>query len=194
MIENLDRTPRKNGICKQVKSHVRAAPGAVNREKPESRARQAVKVAIDMGHQFIAFFAGCIKACRMIDVVMNRIRPFPVKAIHRRRRGKDQMPDFCLAAAFQQIAKAHQIGLDIGARIDQAVAHPGLGGQVHHMINIMFGKQALKFPAIGKINLCKGERGFLRMIFKICQARLFQSRIVIVVQVVNPQHLMAIGQ
>lgn len=54
-------------------------------------------------------------------------------------------------AAFQQIGKPHQIALDIGLRIDQAVAHPGLGGQVDHMGGFIVDEQFVEQNRVGQI-------------------------------------------
>ena len=42
------------------------------------------------------------------------------------------MPNTTLPTAFQDIAKSHQICIDISRWILDRVTHPGLGGKVHH--------------------------------------------------------------
>ncbi|MNR42031.1 hypothetical protein D3C85_1605020 [compost metagenome] len=45
------------------------------------------------------------------------------------------------AAAFENVEKATQVAVDIGARVFQRVAHPGLGSQVDHHFGLFAGKQ-----------------------------------------------------
>ena len=46
-----------------------------------------------------------------------------------------------MAAPFQQIAKPHQIALDISRRVFQGIADTSLSCQIHHHLGAFLGKQ-----------------------------------------------------
>ena len=64
-----------------------------------------------------------------------------------------------MTAAFEHIAEADQIGVDIARRIDQRVAHAGLSREVHHIGKAVRGKQCRHPRPIGKIEPRETERG-----------------------------------
>ncbi len=55
MIEQLQHTVFDDGAGKLDRRHVRAAPRAVHREKPQAGAGNAEQVAVAVGHQFVGF-------------------------------------------------------------------------------------------------------------------------------------------
>ena len=92
------------------------------------------------------------------------------------------MPRVAAARAFDHIAKAHQVGVDIGGRIVDRIAHAGLGGKVHHGIEPLACEQSAHALAIDNIEHPEIER---RMGFKAREARLLQRNLVIIVEVVD---------
>ena len=56
-----------------------------------------------------------------------------------------------VTAALQDVAKTHQIGLDVGGGIFQGVTHPRLGGEVHHGPGLDGSKQLSGRLTIGEI-------------------------------------------
>ena len=100
------------------------------------------------------------------------------------------MPAAIVPAAFENIGEADEIGIHIGVRIDQRMAHAGLRREMHHERKAMLREQGRHAGAIGEIELDKAkavELGQLR------QPRVFQLRIVISVQIVEPDNLAAIA-
>ena len=63
------------------------------------------------------------------------------------------MPAAGLAAAFEHIEKPDEIGVRIGVRIDQRVAHARLRGEMHDLRKSMRGEQCRNARAIRKIAL-----------------------------------------
>src|SRR6186997_1155694 len=55
------------------------------------------------------------------------------------------------SAAFEHIGKAHEIAVDIGMGIFDAVAYTGLGGEVEHPLRPCFVPEALEPRSVGKI-------------------------------------------
>ena len=70
VIEDLDGLAFEHGVRKQPVGHIRAPPGSVDREEPESHGLHAVQVAVAMGHQLIGFFGCSIEADRGIHALI----------------------------------------------------------------------------------------------------------------------------
>ena len=83
LVEDLDGFAPHNGRGKEMQGHVRAAPGAVDREKAQARAGQAVEVAVGMGHEFVALLGGRVQAHRMVHVMVHGIGAGGVEAVDR---------------------------------------------------------------------------------------------------------------
>src|ERR1700727_357456 len=61
VIEKLDRLTFHDGLGEHENRHVWPSPRPVNGEKPQAGDRQAIKMAVGMGHQFVGLF------CRGIE-------------------------------------------------------------------------------------------------------------------------------
>ena len=96
-----------------------------------------------------------------------------------------------MPASFEHIHETHQIALHISIRIFQRVAHAGLCGEVKHAFRAHFGEQLLKRIAVGDVRLNKSETG---MCVELREPGLLEARIVVIIQVVNADHLMAFCQ
>ena len=87
-----------------------------------------------------------------------------------------------MTTAFEDVGEAGKIGVDIGLRLDQRVAHAGLRGQMNHIGKAMLGEQRGDRVPIGDIALDETKsvvRGEHRA------ARVFQTGIVVGVQIVE---------
>ena len=85
-----------------------------------------------MGHQLVALLGGSVEADRVVHLVVCRIRYFLVGSVYGRRRGIDQMLHFVVAACLKDVVESDEIALNIGIRIGDAVAHPGLGREIDY--------------------------------------------------------------
>ena len=63
-----------------------------------------------------------------------------------------------VAAAFEHIGKAGEIGVDIGVRIDQRMAHAGLRGEMDHVGKTVLLEQRGDAVAVGEIELDEAKR------------------------------------
>ena len=88
---------------------------------------------IGMRHQFIGLLGRAVEAQRMIDIVSGAKRHAAIGAVNRGRRRVYEVPTSGVPATFEQVEKARKIGVGIGARIDQGMAHPGLRREMHDM-------------------------------------------------------------
>ncbi|MEY9918779.1 hypothetical protein ABIF99_005094 [Bradyrhizobium japonicum] len=96
-----------------------------------------------------------------------------------------------VAAALQHVEKALEVGIGVSVRMVDRAAHAGLGREMHDFVKSMSRKQRRDGVAVGKIGLDEGEAGIVP---KQRQARLFQRRVVIAVEIVEPDHGPALGQ
>jgi hypothetical protein len=92
----------------------------------------------------------------------------------------------CVAAALKEIDKTDQIGVHIGVGVDQGIAHPGLGRQIDHRVELFLGKQGCGPFPIGHVEsgMAKGGMGQ-----QLSQTIPLELRIIVVVQIVEPNDL-----
>ena len=96
-----------------------------------------------------------------------------------------------MPAAFQNVEEAGEVGIRIGVRIDQRVAHAGLRGEMHDVGKAMLGEQRRHAGAVGEIELDEAEAAILR---ELVEARLLERRIVVGVEIVEADDGAAIRQ
>ena len=174
-------------LGEQEQGHVRPAPGTVDREEAQSGGRQAEEMAVGVGHQFVGLLGGGVERHRMVDVVVHRKRHPGVGAVDRTRRGIDQVLDPGVPAALEEIDKADQVGVDVGVRVDQGIADPGLGGQVHHRIKTVLVEQLCRWPLRSASSRLTWVKPLA--LGQGCHARLFQLRIIVVIEIVETDDL-----
>jgi hypothetical protein len=90
-----------------------------------------------------------------------------------------------MAAAFENIEKTGEIGIDISVRILQRITNAGLGGQMHNRPELSLGKNALDRVPLSEIDLVESK--FLKFA-QDRQARLLERRIIIIVDAVHADH------
>src|SRR5712672_1788536 len=111
MVKELDRGTLHDRLCELEDRHIRPPPRPVDRKKPQSGCRQAIKKDVGMSHEFVGLFSRGIQADRMIDGVPYRKRQFGVGAIYRGRRRIEQMTAFMMPTPLQHIEEALEIGI-----------------------------------------------------------------------------------
>ena len=98
------------------------------------------------------------------------------------------MIDAAVAAALQYVQEPHHIAGHIGVRVDGRVAHAGLGGQIDHALGTALQKEAADTFRVGDVH--PGVR-IARPRFQPGQPRFLQRHVVIVVEVVDADHLVS---
>ena len=96
-----------------------------------------------------------------------------------------------LPAALEHVEEAHQIGVDIGVRVFQRVAHAGLRREMHHQLGPQRREQGRGGGAVGEVEPREAEA--LAPLQPV-EARLLQPRVVIGVQAVDADHAAAVAQ
>ena len=79
------------------------------------------------------------------------------------------MLDTVVAAALQDVAKTHQVGLDVGGGILQGIPHPRLGGEVHHSPGLGGRKQSRHRLAIGEIQAMETPKPLASCAWERCR-------------------------
>ncbi|MDT4870262.1 hypothetical protein FQZ97_1053340 [compost metagenome] len=87
------------------------------------------------------------------------------------------------------MAETREIAVEVGVGVRDRVAHAGLRGEVHHGIEAVAGEQLRHRFAIGYVDLFENEA---RVLHQRRQSGLFERHFVVVVEVVDPDHLMTL--
>jgi hypothetical protein len=159
VIEDIYGLARQDVLGKQEQSHVGPPPRAIHREKAQAGGGQAIQMAVGMGHQFVGLFRGGVEAERMVNIVMHGKRHGGVGPIDRTAGGIHQMLHAVVAAGFQDIAEADQIGVYVGMGVLQGVTHARLRGQVDHALGLVACKQVFYACAVFQGDAGLGESG-----------------------------------
>lgn len=96
-----------------------------------------------------------------------------------------------VAAALQNVGKAHHIAFNVRMRVLQRIAHARLRRQMNDSVKLLTGKQTGDAITIRHIELHKGEV-FARR--EATEAAVFEIDIVVIVEVVKPHDLVAARQ
>ena len=149
-------------------------------------------MCIAMGHQFIGLLAGGIQRDGMIHIVMNR-RTAYAYCRHRRNwtRRRRECSTSTVPAAFQNVHETFDVAVGIGMRIDERIAHAGLGGEMHDAPDRLLGKKSCMPCRLARSSLTK-LKSFMRR--QLGEPGLFQSHIVVVVEIVEADDLVATVQ
>jgi hypothetical protein len=100
------------------------------------------------------------------------------------------------AGQFQHVEMARDVGADIGARVAERIAHPGLRGQMHDSVQFRAIHSLIQRDLICQIKQVEAEAGSAcaRLFAHKGQPVVLQLHIVIGVQTVDPDHGMALRQ
>ena len=100
------------------------------------------------------------------------------------------MLDLPVSRDFQQVEMADQVGAHIGMRVLNRIAHPRLRAEMDDAVEVSAGERGGEARHVGEILVVKGEAiaaGFA----KAGKARLLQANIVIGVEIVDADDLIA---
>ena len=99
------------------------------------------------------------------------------------------MPDAVVAAALQDIHEPDQVAVHVGMWVLQRVTDAGLGRQMDHHLRLGVRKQLLDGRAVRQIRFDKAEA---RPPCEQRQAIVLEPHVVVVVQVIQPDDLVAL--
>ena len=100
------------------------------------------------------------------------------------------MRDLRVAAGLEDVGEAHEVRFDVGQRVLEAVADPGLGGEVDHPVEARLGEGRLDRGAVGEVGAeeAVGGRPGRGGAVELGEPRLLEADVVIVVDDVEPDH------
>ena len=209
VVKNFDGFALADGVCEEHRRHVGPSPRAINREKSQARGRKTVEFAVGVRHQFVAHFRRGVKAHGLHGFVVLAVGNLRVHTVNRTRRGVNQMLDTIVPTCFEHVQEAHNVTLQIGVRVRDAVAHTGLRRHIHDFLELLAFHQAVERLLIvdGHPNEATvGQRRTLNrpppLHFRLVagdatltKPTVLQSRVVIVVDVVDSDDFIAsLGQ
>jgi len=126
----------------------------------------------------------------MVDAVLDPERKLLVAAIDRGRGRVDEMPRAPLPRELKHVHVPDEVGAHIGAGVVDAVAYPGLRPEVDDPVEVAAIGQAGELVGLGEVDLAEAE-AVAEILRQPIQARLLERRVVIIVEVVDPDHLVA---
>ena len=194
--------------------HVRTACGAVDGEETEARRRDVVQFGIAVGEEFVALLGSRVQAHGIVHPVVRAEGHLLVTAVHAAGAGIDQVLDPAVPGSpgqsgdavirvptrLQDVVEPDHIALDVRIRVLNAIPDPGLRREVHDDIEVVLREEPVDERLVGKVALdelvgmLQGGRGLL---LDLAQAVLLERRIIVIVQVVEPddaERLLAIQE
>ena len=126
----------------------------------------------------------------IVEALEAGLAVYQGKALVNSVTGEDEVLDVLGAADLEHIGEAHDVGVHVGRGLARRVTYPGLGGQVEHPPCARVLEGALQESAVTDIAAKEGE-GLAGGLLK---AGLLQTNVVVIVQVVDPDHRLAAGE
>ena len=105
-----------------------------------------------------------------------------------------------MPAGLQDVVEPDHVALDVRIRVLDAIADTGLSGKVHDDIEVVFLEEAVDEGLVGEValdELVGMPFGCVGLLLDLAQAVLLERRIIVVVQVVEPddaERLLAIQE
>jgi hypothetical protein len=96
-----------------------------------------------------------------------------------------------MAASFQHIKKANKIGIGVSTRVDQRVTDARLRSEVNNVREAFCSKQLRHRLAVGDVHLLESE---IRKCLELGNASRFQARIIIGIEIIYPDDIIALRQ
>lgn len=95
------------------------------------------------------------------------------------------MLDRVVAACLEDIEKAHEIALEVGARVLDGVADARLRREVHNDVEAVLREQALDKGGVAQVATHEGEAAVCVGLGQHAQARVLDAGVVVAVEVVE---------
>jgi hypothetical protein len=150
-----------------------------------------MQVAVSVRHQLIGLFRRGIEADRMIDIILHRERQFGIGAVDRGRRRKQQMLAAVVAAPFQHVDEALDVGVDVGVGVFERIANARLRRKMDDQREPVLCEQRGDCRAIGKIGVDETEP---RIFAQDVEPGPLQRRIIVIIETVQTNDIAAFRQ
>ncbi len=187
----LDRLSGEDRPGKKEEGHIGSPPGTIDGEETKSGCRNPIEMRVGVRHQLVRLLRGGIERNRMINPVVHREGHLGVRSIDRTGRSIDEVGNIGMPATFQNMKKSDEVAFNIDVRVCETVADPRLRRKMEHPLKPLALKESVDGAPIGEIGFDKSEGRFS---FELREAAFFQLDIIIIVQIIETDHLMTLPQ
>lgn len=184
-VEDLDGVAAAQLLGESEVGHVGPAHGAVHREEAKTGRRDGVELGVGGGHELVGLLGGGVQRHRRVDAVLLGERNLLVAAVDRAGAGVDEVLDRVVAAGLKHVEEAHEVALEVGARVLDGVADARLCREVHHDVETVLSEQALYEGSIAQVAEDEGEAAVRVAPGQHAQASVLDAGVVVAVQVVE---------
>lgn len=184
-VEDLDGVAAAQLLGEAEVGHVGPAHGTVHREEAQASRGDGVELGVGGGHELVGLLCGGVERHRRVDAVLLRERYLLVAAIDRAGACVDEVLDRVVAASLEDVEKADEVALEVGARVLDGITHARLGGEVHHDVEAVLGEQALDEGGVAQVAAHEGEAAVRVGFGQHAQARVLDAGVVVAVEVVE---------
>src|SRR5258707_257327 len=108
-VEHRYRPSGEDSLGELEQRHVRATPGTIDGEEPQSGARQPVKVSVAVRHQFVRLLGRRVQRDRVVDIVVLGKRQPGVCAVDGAAGREHEVPDLGGPAAFEHLHESRHM-------------------------------------------------------------------------------------
>lgn len=182
VVEDFDGLALDELISEAEVGHVGAAGGAVDGEETEAGRGDVVEFRVGVGEEFVALFGGGVEGDGVIDFVVGAEGDFGVAAVDGAAGGVDEVFGGVVAAGFEDVVEADEVGFDVGVWVVDTVANAGLGGEVDDDVRLVLGKQLVDGGFVGEVAFDEGE---VFEAFEFIEAGSFEIGVVVRVEAVE---------
>lgn len=182
VVEDFDGLALDELISKAEVGHVGAAGRAVDGEETEAGGGDVVEFRVGVCEEFVALFGGGVEGDGVIDFVVGAEGDFGVAAVDGAAGGVDEVFGGVVAAGFEDVVEANEVGLDVGVGVVDAVANAGLSGEVDDDVRLVLGEQLVDGGFVGEVAFDESE---VFEVFEFVKAGGFEIGVVVRVEAVE---------
>ena len=182
VVEDFDGLALDELIGEAEVGHVGAAGGAVDGEETEAGGGDVVKFGVGVSEEFVALFGGGVEGDGIIDFVVGAEGDFGIAAVDGAAGGVDEVFGGVVAAGFEDVVEADEVGFDVGVGVVDAVANASLGGEVDDNVGLVLGKQLVDGGLISEVTFDESE---VFEDFELVEAGSFEIGVVVRVEAVE---------
>lgn len=184
-VEDFDGVAVAQLLCEAEVGHIGPAHGTVHREETQAGGRDGVELGVCGGHELVGLLGGGVERHRRVHAVLLGERHLLVAAVDRTGARVDEVLDRVVAAGLEHVEEAHEVALEVGARVLDGVADARLGGEVHHDVETVLREQALDKGGVAEVAAHEGEAAVCVSLGQHAQTRVLDAGVVVAVEVVE---------
>ena len=126
-------------------------PYTVKKRRPVVGRPKRLRVGV--GEELVRLLGRGVERERVVHVMVDRERHRRVGAVDRARARVGEVLAAVVAAAFEDVLEADDVGLDVGVRVRDRVADAGLGGEVDDAREAVLGEELVHRRTVREVDL-----------------------------------------